>query len=100
MRRVIASYLTCLGVAASLSLVLVVLSPARLLGDPAIGGTSTAQASQRRLAAAYGKLPLSFELNQGQSDRHVRFLSRGRGYALFLTGNEAVLTLHQGNPRS
>lgn len=37
------------------------------------------------------KLPLSFEANAGQTDARVHFLSRGAGYALFLTGNEAVL---------
>jgi hypothetical protein len=46
-------------------------------------------------AAAYGKLPVSFEPNLGQSDRRVKFLSRGPGYALFLTPTEAVLTLHK-----
>jgi len=44
------------------------------------------------LEAAYGKLPLSFEVNQGQTDEEVRFVSRGHGYALFLTPTEAVLT--------
>src|SRR2546422_798056 len=28
----------------------------------------------------YGKLPLSFEANVGQTDDKVKFLSRGRGY--------------------
>lgn len=42
----------------------------------------------------YGKLPLSFELNQGQSDNQVRFLSRGPSYSVFLTPAEAVLALH------
>src|SRR5713226_8327305 len=42
---------------------------------------------------AYGKLPLSFEPNQGQTDQQVKFLSRGPGYALFLTPAEAVFTL-------
>ena len=32
-------------------------------------------------------------MNAGQTDASVRFLSRGPGYALFLTGNEAVLSL-------
>ncbi len=50
-------------------------------------------AFQSRLAASYGKLPLSFERNAGQTDASVKFLSRGPGYALFLTGNEAVLSL-------
>jgi hypothetical protein len=45
---------------------------------------------------AYGKLPLSFEANQGQSDKQVKFLSRGPGYALFLTPTEAVLSLQAG----
>ena len=45
--------------------------------------------------SGYGKLPLSFEPNQGQTDERVKFLSHGRGYGLFLTGNEAVLTLHR-----
>ena len=43
----------------------------------------------------YGRLPLTFEANQGQTARDVRFLSRGDGYALYLTGQEAVLTLRQ-----
>ena len=51
------------------------------------------QAAQPRLATAYGKLPLSFEINQGQTDPQVKFLSRGSGYSLFLTGSEAVLAL-------
>ena len=33
----------------------------------------------------YGKIPLSFEANRGQTDARVQFLSRGSGYALFLT---------------
>jgi hypothetical protein len=50
-----------------------------------------------RLAANYGKLPLSFELNQGQADAGVKFLSRGRGYGLFLTSSEAVLELRKSS---
>jgi hypothetical protein len=41
----------------------------------------------------YGRLPLSFEANTGQTDPAVRFLSRGQGYTLFLTSAEAVLSL-------
>jgi hypothetical protein len=43
--------------------------------------------------AAYGKLPLSFDVNQGQTDRRVKFLSRGAGYTLFLTSKGVVLSL-------
>src|ERR1700730_6762465 len=43
--------------------------------------------------ARYGRLPLSFEENRGQTDPRVKFLSRGNGYSLFLTSTEAVLKL-------
>jgi Beta-propeller repeat len=42
-------------------------------------------------------LPLSFEANHGQTDPQVKFLSRGPGYALFLTTTDAVLSLNCGN---
>ena len=45
------------------------------------------------VAENYGKLPLSFEANQGQSDPQVKFQSRGSGYSLFLTDSSAVLAL-------
>src|SRR5712664_2336897 len=48
--------------------------------------------------AAYGKLPLSFEENQGQTAREVRYLSHGSGYELFLTPQEAVLALQPNVP--
>ena len=58
------------------------------------------QAAQPRLVTAHGKLPLSFEINRGQTDPQVKFLSRGSGYSLFLTGNEAVLALKKPGARS
>jgi len=50
-------------------------------------------ASPVRAAQNYGKLPLSFESNQGQADGRVKFLTRGNGYALYLTDNSAILSL-------
>ena len=47
-------------------------------------------------AEAYGRLPLSFEENQGQADKDVKFISRGANSDLFLTANEAVLVLRRG----
>jgi uncharacterized repeat protein (TIGR01451 family) len=44
---------------------------------------------------AFGRLPLSFELNQGQTDSQVRFLARGQGYSLFLTTNGAVFSFDE-----
>lgn len=52
-------------------------------------------ASQQRVIKLYGQLPLSFELNQGQTDSRVQFLARGAGHTLFLTASEAVLLLRQ-----
>src|ERR1035438_4641980 len=48
---------------------------------------------QAKILDSYGKLPLSFEANHGQTDTRVKFLSRTGGYTLFLTGDEAVLAL-------
>ena len=61
-----------------------------------IAGMAKAQQGKPAVAESYGKLPLSFEANQGQTDPHVMFLSRGSGYSLFLTRGEAVLALGKG----
>lgn len=50
-------------------------------------------ASDVTLSATYGRMPLSFEPNQGQADARVKFLSRGAGQSLFLTSTEALLVL-------
>src|SRR5882672_1745071 len=57
------------------------------LTSPAIAAT------EARVSESYGKLPLQFEANRGQTDKDVRFLSRGAGHALYLTASEAVLVL-------
>jgi hypothetical protein len=54
-------------------------------------------AAQSRVTASYGKIPLSFESNQGQTDSSVRFLSPGSAYSLFLTPGEVVLSLEMQN---
>jgi hypothetical protein len=55
--------------------------------------TRSGASGLRQWIADYGRLPLAFEANTGQTDRRVKFLSRGRGYTVFLTGDEAVLAL-------
>ncbi|MDQ3813523.1 MAG: hypothetical protein M3347_06180 [Armatimonadota bacterium] len=52
-------------------------------------------AAAHRIVQAYGKLPLRFEANHGQTASHTKFLARGSGYQLFLTPAEAVLSLAQ-----
>src|SRR5580700_6787971 len=49
--------------------------------------------SRGEVLTAYGKLPLNFEANQGQTDARVRFLAHGSGYTVFLTGDDATLLL-------
>jgi uncharacterized protein (TIGR03437 family) len=53
----------------------------------------TDQAKRIQLSEAYGKLPLSFEANQGQANSQVKFLARGSGYQLSLTATGAALHL-------
>jgi beta-propeller repeat-containing protein len=55
----------------------------------------TTPETRSRVREAYGKLPLSFEVNQGQTASQVKFLSRGNRYQLFLTSNEATLVLNK-----
>ncbi len=62
-------------------------------GSPLNTGSSVAGSTKARIVKNYGKLAMRFEVNEGQTDANVKFLVRGRGYRLFLTGNEAVLEL-------
>jgi hypothetical protein len=60
----------------------------------------TLAATDAHLIDSYGKLPLQFEANRGQTDEVVRFLSRGSVYSLYLTAIEAVLVLATPNPEA
>lgn len=53
------------------------------------------QIGPKKASEAYGKVPMSFEANQGQTNPEVKFLSRGPGYSLFLTPGEAVLAVRR-----
>ncbi|MBI4489335.1 MAG: SBBP repeat-containing protein [Deltaproteobacteria bacterium] len=68
-------------------------TPSSLLSIPKLSKPD--QAIKARVIKDYGKLPLWFEANQGQTDGQVKFLSRGSGYTLFLTSTEAVLALRK-----
>jgi hypothetical protein len=52
------------------------------------------------LQVTYAHVPLHFEPNQGQTDERVHFLSRARGYTVFLTSTEAVLALRKPRKNS
>lgn len=61
--------------------------------SPVKSGAVDMNVTKRKVADSYGNLPINFEPNVGQTDDSVRFIARGRGYSMFLTGNEAILDL-------
>jgi len=63
------------------------------VGGLGFGATPPTPASAPVQKPAPPSQPLSFEANQGQTDLAVKFLSRGNGYALFLTRDSAVFKL-------
>ena len=83
---------------APIILVLLFLGGAVLLGHD-LGGlqhpSKSSSANPRDLRAAFARLPMSFEPNQGQADNRVKFLARGNGYVVYFTPSETVLALPQ-----
>lgn len=53
---------------------------------------------QQLLVRAIKHSPILFEKNQGQTDKRVKYVSRRPGATLFLTKNEAVLSLSKIEP--
>jgi hypothetical protein len=69
--------------------------PPSFLARPAIALDKAGSTARTSLAQGYGQESLAFEANQGQTDSSVRFLSRGVGYSLFFTTDEAVVVLRR-----
>jgi hypothetical protein len=94
----IAAYLTCVSVSFLAALLIGfhggLQAPMNILADR---GIFVPAEIQPKLMESYGKLPLGFEANQGQVRGPVKFLSRGHGYTIFLTDDEAVLTLRKSS---
>ncbi len=64
--------------------------------QPILVEEAARQARATDIAAnAYGRLPLHFEPNRGQTDPQVRFVSRVGGHALLLGSTEVVLVTQQ-----
>ena len=74
---------------------LLLLSVAVLLagGVAAVRGQCATTITTEEAKAQYGKLPMSFVANQGQTDGSVNFTARGAGYSLFLKPTEAVFAM-------
>jgi hypothetical protein len=90
--------ITVLGTVACMGLAWTLFLPSAKAAFDLSGAPASQPATKSKLVETYGKLPLSFELNQGQSDQRVRYLARGSGYTLFLTGDSAVLALRKSDP--
>jgi hypothetical protein len=57
------------------------------------------QMSEKDARDAYGKLPLSFIPNEGQTDKAVRYYAQGAGYGFFFTHKGATLSFAEGKGR-
>ena len=69
-------------------------SSSRNMAAPTTPAAAITPATRARVNATYAALPLAFEANQGQVDPQVKYLARGNGYTLFLTANDAVISLY------
>ncbi len=71
------------------------------LGDIAVSIEESVRATPRQdQNADYGRIPLHFEPNFGQSAAGVKYLSRGNGYGIFLDETGATLVLTDARDRS
>jgi hypothetical protein len=55
--------------------------------------------SEREALDAYGRLPLSFIPNEGQTEEAVRYYAQGAGYGFFFTQKGTMLTFANGEGR-
>jgi hypothetical protein len=61
-----------------------------------VASVATVNGAERgKIEASLAALPLKFELNQGQAEPNIKFISRGNGYTLFLSANEALFALQK-----
>src|SRR6266480_985479 len=74
---------------AILAIIAIALHRASLSGSANLLSPATHRSRQTN----FSSLPVAFEPNFGQTDPQVKYLARGNGYNLFLTSNEAVLSL-------
>ncbi|HLV87841.1 MAG TPA: choice-of-anchor D domain-containing protein [Candidatus Sulfotelmatobacter sp.] len=71
-----------------------------LLLSPALAQQSKSNTNPvpKPATSDYGKLPLLFVQNQGQTDSQVKYFSNGPGYDVFLTSGQMVLRLSPSQP--
>lgn len=71
----------------------------RELKSPRSQAATRSAPAPEATALAVGTQPLHFEENVGQADPRVEYLSRARGYTIFLAANEALMRLTPSRPR-
>ena len=92
--------LTRLGVLlAALLMSLTILAGTSPGPTPTTSAKAKAAAPAARLERSLTRLPASFEVNAGQADARVKFISRGAGHTLLLTSEGATLALRTGDVR-
>ena len=87
------SRLSCLPFLATAAIIAATSSQPAPAASLPIHSANSSQQADEQARDSYGKLPISFEANRGQTDPEVRYLSRTAGFSLFLTPTEAVLSL-------
>ena len=83
LRFFFALFLSFLGIAANAQATLTSVNHAVVSSKPAVN---------------FGKLPLNFEPNRGQTSNEVQWLARGPEYTLYLAGHDAVLEMNAITP--
>ena len=94
-RRLSIKLLPTLILTSTLCLFVAPIMPGRREAPARTDADAKAQTPSRDDSAreSYGRMPLSFEANRGQTESSVDFLARGAGYALFIRPTEAVFVL-------
>lgn len=55
---------------------------------------SAIDAQQRKVMDSYGKIPLTFVENCGQTQANIRYYTKRLGYGVYFTPNEAAFMLN------
>ena len=62
--------------------------------QPAWANKAGGKETRTRLSPEFGKLPIGFEMNSGQTDPSVQFVARGMAYTLYLSHANALVRFH------
>jgi Ca2+-binding RTX toxin-like protein len=80
-----------------LALALLALAGATVSHTTSSAGLSSSRSGVRQIQNAYGKLPLAFVPNKGQTDGRVRYYAEGPGFGFYFTNHKAVLAFEKGD---